>query len=73
MDCRCWHQDGRPYEIFTGKLENGLTNLPNNIKECEVVKNIIEIEELNEMGKPVMVKRKDMTLNMLIQMVKTCS
>jgi len=45
-------KDGRPYEIFTGKLENGLTNLPNNIKECEVVKNIIEIEELNEMGKP---------------------
>lgn len=34
--------DGRPYEIFTGKLENGLSNLPTTLKECEVVKNIIE-------------------------------
>lgn len=31
--------DGRPYEIFTGKLENGLSRLPHNIKECEVIKN----------------------------------
>jgi len=31
--------DGRPYEIFTGKLENGLSELPTNITECEIVKN----------------------------------
>jgi len=31
--------DGRPYEIFTGKLENGLTELPTSITECEIVKN----------------------------------
>lgn len=31
--------DGRPYEIFTGKLENGLSRLPHHVKECEVVKN----------------------------------
>jgi len=37
-------KDGRPYEIFTGKLENGLSKLSPTIKECEVVKNIIEIE-----------------------------
>jgi ribonucleoside-diphosphate reductase alpha chain len=37
-------KDDRPYEIFTGKHENGLANLPNNIKECEVVKNIVEID-----------------------------
>lgn len=30
--------DGRPYEIFTGKLENGLSLLPPNISECEIVK-----------------------------------
>lgn len=30
--------DGRPYEIFTGKLENGLSKVPNSITECEVVK-----------------------------------
>jgi ribonucleoside-diphosphate reductase alpha chain len=30
--------EGRPYEIFTGKLENGLSELPNSIKECEIVK-----------------------------------
>ena len=41
-------RDGRPYEIFTGKFENGLSNLPNNVKECEVVKNIIEDEEGNK-------------------------
>jgi len=35
-------KNDRPYEIFTGKLENGLSNLPSNIKECDVVKNIIE-------------------------------
>jgi len=37
-------RDGRPIEIFTGKLENGLSNLSPSIKECEVVKNIIEAE-----------------------------
>lgn len=37
-------KDGRPYELFTGKLENGLSKLPSNVKECEVVKNIIEGE-----------------------------
>jgi len=37
-------KDDKPYEIFTGKLENGLSNLPATLKECEVVKNIIEID-----------------------------
>jgi len=37
-------KDGHPYEIFTGKFENGLSNLPPTVKECEVVKNIIEID-----------------------------
>lgn len=37
-------KDGKPYEIFTGKLENGLKDLPINIKECEVVKSIVEID-----------------------------
>ncbi len=41
-------KDGRPYEIFTGKFENGLSNLPNTVVECEVVKNIIEYEENGE-------------------------
>lgn len=36
--------DGRPYEIFVGKLGDELLNLPQNIKECEIVKNIVEIE-----------------------------
>jgi len=31
--------DGRPYEIFTGKLENGLSELSSSITECEIVKN----------------------------------
>lgn len=35
-------KDGRPYELFTGRLENGLKNLPISVKECEVVKNIVE-------------------------------
>lgn len=39
--------DGKPYEIFTGKLENGLANLPTSVKECEVVKNIITDEAGN--------------------------
>jgi len=37
-------KDGRPYEIFTGRLQNGLSYLSPNIKECEVVKNIFEVE-----------------------------
>jgi ribonucleoside-diphosphate reductase alpha chain len=41
-------RDGKPYEIFTGKLENGLSNLPSNVKECEVVKNIIEDKDGNK-------------------------
>lgn len=51
-------KDGRPYEIFTGKYENGLSNLPTNLKECEVVKNIIEVEEVNDKGEKVKVKKK---------------
>jgi ribonucleoside-diphosphate reductase alpha chain len=39
--------DGRPYEIFTGKLENGLSDLPSSLVECEVVKVIFEDEEGN--------------------------
>lgn len=31
--------DGRPYEVFTGLHENGLSNLPTNLDECEIVKN----------------------------------
>jgi ribonucleoside-diphosphate reductase alpha chain len=34
--------NGRPYEIFTGRLENGLSKLPNSVTTCEVVKNKIE-------------------------------
>ena len=37
-------KDDRPYEIFTGKYENGLSELPTSLKECEVVKNIIEVD-----------------------------
>lgn len=51
-------KDGRPYEIFTGKNENGLTYLPTNIKECEVVKQIFEVEEPDETGKLVKVRKK---------------
>ncbi len=50
--------DGRPYELFCGRLENGLSNLPSTIKECEIVKNIIECEEINENGKTIKVKKK---------------
>jgi len=38
------HND-RPYEIFTGRLQNGLTNLPSSLTECEVVKKIVENED----------------------------
>ena len=31
--------DNRPYEIFTGKLSNGLSELSSSITKCEVVKN----------------------------------
>jgi ribonucleoside-diphosphate reductase alpha chain len=51
-------KDGRPYEIFTGKLENGLSYLPSSVKECEVVKNIFEVEEADETGKMVKVRKK---------------
>jgi ribonucleoside-diphosphate reductase alpha chain len=51
-------RDGLPYEIFTGKLENGLAYLPNNLKECEVVKQIFEVEEPDENGVIVKVKKK---------------
>jgi len=34
--------DNRPYEIFTGKVENGLSDLPASITECEIVKNIYD-------------------------------
>jgi ribonucleoside-diphosphate reductase alpha chain len=50
-------KDGRPYEIFTGKLENGLSKLPPHVKECEVVKNIIE--GVDAEGKPTRTKRYD--------------
>jgi ribonucleoside-diphosphate reductase alpha chain len=50
-------KDGRPYEIFTGKLENGLSKLPPTVKECEVVKNIIE--GVDAEGKPTRTKRYD--------------
>jgi len=34
--------NGRPYEIFTGRLENGLSKLPASVTKCEVVKNKVE-------------------------------
>ncbi|MDA3779740.1 MAG: adenosylcobalamin-dependent ribonucleoside-diphosphate reductase [Bacteroidales bacterium] len=51
-------KDGHPYEIFTGKFENGLSNLPVNLKECEVVKNIVEVDDVDETGKTIKVKKK---------------
>lgn len=36
--------NGRPYEFFTGRLENGLSSLPQTIVECEVVKSKITDE-----------------------------
>ena len=50
-------KDGRPYEIFTGKLENGLSNLPPNIEDCEVVKNIVDA--IDENGDKIKKKRYD--------------
>ncbi|MFA5528242.1 MAG: HNH endonuclease [Peptostreptococcales bacterium] len=40
-------KDGRPYELFTGRLQNGLSELPISIKECEVVKKV----SIDENGK----------------------
>lgn len=51
-------KDERPYEIFTGKFENGLSNLPSNVKDCEVVKNIIEVDGINEVGEPIKLRKK---------------
>jgi ribonucleoside-diphosphate reductase alpha chain len=51
-------KDGRPYEIFTGKNENGLSYLPANLKECEIVKQIFEVEEPDDSGKLVKVRKK---------------
>jgi len=51
-------KDGRPYEIFTGVNANGLSNLPTNVKDCEVVKNIIEVEVLDDNDKPIKIKKK---------------
>jgi len=50
--------DGRPYEIFTGLLSNGLSNIPTNVKDCEIVKNIFEVEDINELGEYVKVRKK---------------
>lgn len=50
-------KDGRPYEIFTGKYENGLSHLPTSVKECEIVKNIVEV--VDENGQMVKKKRYD--------------
>ncbi len=30
--------DGRPYELFTGKLENGLSKLPQYVTKCKIVR-----------------------------------
>jgi len=50
--------DGRPYELFVGKMVNGLATLPVSIKECEVVKNIIEIDGLDDDGNSIKIKKK---------------
>lgn len=42
-------KDGRPYELFTGRLQNGLSELPVNIKECEVVKKVSTDERGNKL------------------------
>ena len=51
-------KDGKPYELFTGLLINGLSNIPLNIKDCEIVKNIIETEEPNENGVLIKIRKK---------------
>ena len=51
--------DARPYEIFTGLLANGLSNIPVYVKECEIIKNIIEVDELDpETNTMIKVKKK---------------
>lgn len=50
--------DGRPYEVFTGKIQNGLSNLPTSVKECEIVKNIIEVDDVDDNGNSIKVKKK---------------
>ena len=40
--------DGRPYELFTGKLTNGLSEMPTNISTCEIVKNIIDVDGIKK-------------------------
>jgi ribonucleoside-diphosphate reductase alpha chain len=37
--------DGRPYELFTGRLVNGMSSLSPTIKECEVIKSKIDGED----------------------------
>jgi ribonucleoside-diphosphate reductase alpha chain len=39
--------DDRPYEIFTGRLENGLSKLPNSVNECEIVKIVFNDKDGN--------------------------
>ena len=51
-------KDGRPYEIFTGLVHNGISTLPLNLKDCEVVKNVFDDKD-NE-GNPIKVKRYDL-------------
>lgn len=50
-------KDGKPYEIFTGKLFNELSTLNQSIKECEIVKNIITT--IDENGIEIKTKRYD--------------
>lgn len=39
--------DDRPYEFFTGRLQNGLSELPTTIEQCEVVKKILYDDQGN--------------------------
>ena len=61
--------DGRPYEIFVGKLINGLSNLPQPIKDCEVVKILLRLMILMKIIIQLKLKRSGMILNILIMMV----
>ena len=36
-------KDNRPYEIFTGKLENGLVNLPASLKSVRSLKTLLKL------------------------------
>lgn len=51
-------KDGRPYEIFTGLVHNGISTLPLNVKDCEVVKNVFD--DKDDEGNPIKVKRYDL-------------